>query len=37
MWKEEIFWDYGMKEVKVIGFYFGYEKDEVLVFEVEWV
>lgn len=37
MRKEETFRDYGTKEVKVIGLYFGYEKDEVLALEAEWV
>lgn len=36
MRKEEIFQDYGTKEVKVIGLYFGYEKYEVLALEEEW-
>lgn len=36
MRKEEAFRDYGTKEVKVIGLYFGYEKDEVLALEAEW-
>lgn len=37
MRKEEAFRDYGAKEVEVIGLYFGYEKDEVLVLEAECV
>lgn len=36
MRKEEAFRDYETKEVKVIGLYFGYEKDEVLALEAEW-
>lgn len=36
MRKAEAFRDYETKEVKVIGLYFGYEKDEVLALEAKW-